>query len=87
MKFSKSILKLFAEFEDLQFGKYLIEIYFDSSHSAKQHCFANYTEDDGLTLYCCEFLSTEDIFDYIIYNEDFMENAIRCYNYELDGNL
>lgn len=87
MKFSKSILSLFAEFKGLPFGKYIIEIYYDSSHSVKEFCFANYTEHDGLMLHCCEFFSTEDIFDYEIYSETFMKEAFRFYNHEMEMNL
>jgi hypothetical protein len=87
MKFSKSILNLFAEFKDLPFGKYIIQVDYDTTTGVREYCFANYTERDGLSLNCCEFFSLEDEFTFEIYSEDFMENAFMFYNHELEKNL
>ena len=87
MKFSKSILNLFAEFKELPFGRYIIRVYYNTTTGVREHWFANFTERDGLSLNCREFFSLEEEFTFEIYSEDFMENALSFYNHELEANL
>lgn len=87
MKFSKSILNLFATFKDLSFGKYIIQVDYDTTPEVREYWFANFTEHDGLSLNYREFFSLEDEFTFEIYTEDFMEEAFRFYNHELEMNL
>lgn len=84
MNLSKSFLKLIFEFKELPFGNYTIKI----KYNEKTECFwyVSYTDVEGIDFFPNE-LPLDCDFDYEIYSETFMTEAIRFYNHELEMNL